>query len=220
MSRPGIGIMALLVVVLSVNGCKNSNPRGILSPETMQQVMWDMLRADELAMDQSARDTVRTNYLMHAVENYQQVFAVHNITKEEFYKSLRYYQERPDKNKELMDSIQAMGERSRRAFAVKDSLTQVKRLKEDSIRMKADSARMKTDSAMGKKDSLHRADSLRHRADSLKKADSVKRILPIAVTEKMKRGAVSPGAPARILQVERFKLRRDSLLKRRMITKP
>jgi hypothetical protein len=44
---------------------------------------------------------------------FQQVFAIHGITKDEFYKSYRYYEGHPDKNKILMDSVSAYATRQR-----------------------------------------------------------------------------------------------------------
>ena len=53
------------------------------------------------------------SYKYFATRAFQQVFDIYHITKEEFYKSYRYYEEHPDKNNILMDSLVAYGARQR-----------------------------------------------------------------------------------------------------------
>jgi hypothetical protein len=45
--------------------------------------------------------------------NYERVFKVHHVTKEEFFKSYNYYLQHPDKNKILMDTVVAYANRQR-----------------------------------------------------------------------------------------------------------
>jgi hypothetical protein len=44
---------------------------------------------------------------------YEHVFTIHHISKEDFYKSYRYYQQHPDKNKVLFDSLYAVVNRKK-----------------------------------------------------------------------------------------------------------
>ena len=57
------------------------------------------------------KDTVSLKLL--STQAFQQVFDLYHITKEEFYKSYRYYEEHPDKNNILMDSLSAYATRQR-----------------------------------------------------------------------------------------------------------
>lgn len=199
------------LIVLLLCGCKGKNGQEILSPETMKLVVWDMLRADEMAMSDNSKDTVRTHFLQHSVHAYEQVFAIHHITKEQFYRSYKYYQERPDENKALLDSVLAFGNRIKAVQDSKDSVQRVAQLKLDSARLKLDSARMKADTAKVKQDSLKKAlaDTLAAVAkrNAVKtKLDSMRKIMP------------SPAMKKPMLALP--KLRRDSLIKTKLRLKP
>jgi hypothetical protein len=152
-------------VLLLLFGCKGKRAGDILSPETMKLVVWDMLRADEIAMSENIKDTVRTHYLSHAVNAYEQVFAIHHITKEQFYRSYKYYQERPDENKALLDSVQAFGNQLKVIQERKDSLHRVQLFKQDSVRRAADTLKAKRDSLVAKHDSL----AVKHDTPAVKK---------------------------------------------------
>lgn len=174
-----IGVVATVLVLFMAAACGSSGHDGILPADKMQVVMWDMMRADELAMDATARDTARNSMLSHAIGYYQQVFAVHDITKEEFYRSLAYYQEHPDQNKVLMDSVQAIGNRERDAQSKRDSIQQVKQQKLDSIRLskeaaglKKDSLPINKDSLQAKKEALLKQEALLQQHINLKRVDS------------------------------------------------
>jgi hypothetical protein len=65
----------------------------------------------------SKKDTL--SYKLLATQAFQQVFDLYHITKEEFYKSYRYYEEHPDKNSILMDSLSAFAGRQRQELYIK-----------------------------------------------------------------------------------------------------
>ena len=83
---------------------KNNIPPGVLSKDKMQSVLWDMLRADQFVIDNASRDSL-LNKEKKSIELYEQVFKVHHITKNDFQKSLDFYQGRPDLLKIIIDSI-------------------------------------------------------------------------------------------------------------------
>ncbi|GGH74601.1 hypothetical protein GCM10011379_37340 [Filimonas zeae] len=145
----------------------------VLKPEEMKLVMWDMLRADEVASLEGIKDTVPNNLLRHAVEKYGQVFAVHGITREQFYNSYRYYQEHPEEHKVLMDSLLAFGNR------IKEQREKLKTAKIDSLQkatLRADSLAVKKDSAVVK-DSTHVRDSVAIK-DSINKVKGGMKVVP------------------------------------------
>ncbi len=74
----------------------------------MQLVLWDLLRADEYVVNNASKDST-LNIKVKSIELYDQVFRIHNITKDEFQKSLDYYQSRPDLLKVILDSISSQG---------------------------------------------------------------------------------------------------------------
>ena len=113
--------LRILVLVACVLSCKSSVPKDVLPPKKMQAVLWDVMQADEMADYYSAKDSTFHGLLKHA-EYYQKIFSIHKITKEDFSKSLSYYQNHPAVFKTVLDSLKSFGERMQRA----DSLTKMK----------------------------------------------------------------------------------------------
>jgi hypothetical protein len=99
--RIGPIILALVFVACSSN---NNVPSGIISPDKMQLIVFDLSKADEFVNNFIIKDTALDRN-KEAMKLYQQVFIIHKVTREEFYKSFQYYQSNPDKNKLLFDSI-------------------------------------------------------------------------------------------------------------------
>jgi hypothetical protein len=93
-------------------GCNNGNTKYILPLDSMKIVMFDFLVADQWNTIRMAKDT---NFVKakNNLKSYQQVLAVHRITKAVFDSSLHYYEQRPDIFKVLIDSVSAYGSRLR-----------------------------------------------------------------------------------------------------------
>jgi hypothetical protein len=113
MSRIRVGwlVIALLVTGSSCSD-KKSTPSGILSREEMQNVLWDMIQADQYSA-YLAKDSARVNLKMENLRLYEQVFQLHHLTREEFSKSYKYYMDHPDLTQPLFDSLLIMGNRLR-----------------------------------------------------------------------------------------------------------
>lgn len=89
--------------------CKNfitSNPKPI---NEMKVIMWDMYCADELFTEKQIKDSSLYKKPRERFKLYDQVFAIHKISRENFYSNYQYYVEHTDQFKILMDSIQAYG---------------------------------------------------------------------------------------------------------------
>ncbi|MEI6947849.1 DUF4296 domain-containing protein [Paraflavisolibacter sp. H34] len=101
-----IRALTILSVLLLCWGCGGNSqvPREVLPPQKMQQVLWDLIRADELTYARSGTDTNATK-LIHRTTLYQQVLRIHRISKEVFRKSYSYYQRNPDLMKVIIDSM-------------------------------------------------------------------------------------------------------------------
>ena len=97
----------LLVIFCSCN--TNKIPDDILPPEKMQDVLWDMIRADEFLVSYVIRDT-SVNRKTESIKLYEKVFEVHNISKSAFEKSFKYYQLHPKILQPIMDSLNARKE--------------------------------------------------------------------------------------------------------------
>ena len=86
--------------------CNNGMPKNVLPLNTMKVVMFDMLKAD----DWYARILVGDTLMQRVKEDiplYEQVFAVHKLTKKQFFDSYHYYESHPVAYKELVDSLES-----------------------------------------------------------------------------------------------------------------
>lgn len=95
-------ILGLFIIIFS---CKSSVPKDILPPKKMQTVLWDMMQADEMAEYYSTSDSGFKGIDKHTVY-YQNIFAIHKVSKESFKKSLDYYKDHPASLKQILDSLQ------------------------------------------------------------------------------------------------------------------
>lgn len=86
-----------LIPFLLLASCstKPKVPKEILSPEKMEAITWDLIRADGILTHTVAADST-TSELDKRAQMYQQVLQLHGITKEAYKRSLRFYESRPD----------------------------------------------------------------------------------------------------------------------------
>jgi Domain of unknown function (DUF4296) len=97
-------IALICIVFLFSCGDKNDIPSGIIKPVKMQKVLFDVLRAEAFVFDFVKKDSAK-NLEAESAKLQQQIFAVHKITKEEFYKSYNFYKTHPDLMQPLLDSM-------------------------------------------------------------------------------------------------------------------
>lgn len=93
-------------------GNNNETPPGILNPKKMQVVLWDIIKAEAYTAEMVKTDSVKKA----ADENLkmqQQVFSIHKITRNEFYKSYDYYKKNPAVFKVMLDSMIAQSGRQK-----------------------------------------------------------------------------------------------------------
>lgn len=102
-----------LSVFILVSCSSSPVPKGILSPNKMQEIVFDLIKADEFINGFAVKDS-SVNIKTRRLFLYQQVFSINQISKDDFYKSYRYYQQHPDKNKVLFDSLFAVANRKKR----------------------------------------------------------------------------------------------------------
>ena len=128
--------LRILILSICVLSCKSSVPKDVLPPKKMQAVLWDMMQADEMADSYSVKDSTFHGLAKH-VEYYQDIFSIHKINKEDFSKSLTYYQNHPAAFKAVLDSLKSFAERTQRA----DSLVKAKTPVVDTTAKKSDSTK-------------------------------------------------------------------------------
>ena len=107
--------LAFLLPFLFLYACstKQSVPKDILPPAKMQSILWDTFRADEMALYYQFKDSSYAR-LTKREELYQKIFQVHHITKDQFKRSLQFYQSRPDLLKTILDSLQKQSDKALR----------------------------------------------------------------------------------------------------------
>lgn len=97
-------LFILLATVIFTSCSKSKVPKGILEPEKMQAVYWDYLRADVYANELVRNDTNR-NATKENMRLQKEIFSVHEITKEAFYKSYDFYLKHPALMKDMLDTM-------------------------------------------------------------------------------------------------------------------
>lgn len=97
-------VFFVLIAGIFFISCRQQFPSGILPPDKMKLVFYDYLSADIYVSEYLAGDSA-TNEEEVIAEMQQQVFRKHKVTREEFFKSYRYYVAHPDQMKAVIDSM-------------------------------------------------------------------------------------------------------------------
>lgn len=99
-------IRCILIIATSVlfYSCKETVPSGIIKQNKMQEVLWDMLRADALSHQIANSDSTKLPDDERAKLT-RQVFIIHNITENQFDKSYSYYVQHPEIMRNMLDSL-------------------------------------------------------------------------------------------------------------------
>ena len=132
----------ITAVVLMQTGCSNKNrvPSGILDRDEMEGVLWDIIQADRFAAQFLNKDSA-LNIQDEKFKMYEQIFQLHDITREEFIKSYRFYLTRPDISRVMFDSMSVRSTRQRdELYKAKDSLAKI----QDSLSRAKDTLTIKT----------------------------------------------------------------------------
>jgi len=97
-------ILVAVTSILFACGNKKDMTSASLKPEKMQQVMWDIFRA-EAYTTQYYRSVGTKNDVLENARLQRQVFAIHKVSKEDFYQSLAYYKSNVELMKVMLDSM-------------------------------------------------------------------------------------------------------------------
>lgn len=135
MSR--ILILAFLFLIIGCNAGPEI-PKGILPPQEMQYIMWDMLQADGLAS--YSLDTVMRRPAKR-MELYSTVLATHKMSQGTFRKNIQFYESHPDLLKIVLDSLQQMALRDTATIVVKPQKVTTDTVKRDTTNRRLDSVK-------------------------------------------------------------------------------
>jgi len=99
--------VVLVCSVLTISSCNKSQkiPSNVLTQDKMQAVVWDMMRADQFLGDFVFAYDTTANKDSQSIRLYQQVLAIHKLSKEDFNRSWKYYKDHPALMQIIMDSI-------------------------------------------------------------------------------------------------------------------
>ena len=100
-----------LIALISC-GNKNKIPPGVLKPDKMQAVLWDVIKADAFTTEIIKKDSAK-NVTEENLKLQQEIFSIHQITRDIFYKSYNYYKTNPGQLKVIMDSMIIQAERNK-----------------------------------------------------------------------------------------------------------
>lgn len=103
----GIFLVLLSFIFLFVLSCsgKGKVPKGILPPEKMEEVMWDMVSAGEFLTGYVVNKGDSVNRYMESAKVYGKVLQFHKISQEQFDKSYLYYRLHPELMSVMVDSL-------------------------------------------------------------------------------------------------------------------
>jgi hypothetical protein len=104
--RPFLLIIASFLFFASC-GSKDEIPSGIITQDKMQAILWDMMRADQFLADYVLNRDSSKKKETESLKYYAKIFALHQVSKEDFEESFSFYRSRPALMKTMMDSISA-----------------------------------------------------------------------------------------------------------------
>ena len=105
-------ILLLVAIILVACNAATRVPEGVIAMNPMKELLWDIAQVEAYATQHIARDSTK-NIKAETLNLYQQVFALHKTSKEQFMGSINYYETHPEKQKILLDSLAQYGTRQR-----------------------------------------------------------------------------------------------------------
>lgn len=106
--KPSNSFTNLLVLfIFLLAACNDGRPKGVLSKEKMQAVLWDVAMAGEFANGYIYYSRPVENRVAVNNKLLDEIYRIHGIKKKDFEKSLEYYKQRPKQFMAILDSITA-----------------------------------------------------------------------------------------------------------------
>lgn len=107
---------ALFLFLLFLCSCSSEIPKDVLPPQKMEVVLYDVIRADEW-VDFARLSDSTFNRFSKRTALYDSVFRLQGINKEDYRKSLNFYQSRPDLLKEIWQSLRTKSDTALKKMA-------------------------------------------------------------------------------------------------------
>ena len=98
-------IRNILIVLLFTffYSCSDSIPSGIIKQKKMQEILWDIMRADALVKQLVKNDS--SKMLSENTRLTKEILIIHNVEEKQFEKSYSYYTHHPDIMTLMFDSL-------------------------------------------------------------------------------------------------------------------
>lgn len=97
--------LGFVICLLSFAACSSGPvPRDIIQPEKMQKVVSELIQVDEFITNFVTKDSTVDLKKKRSLL-YEQTFKLNGTTRKDFYTSYRYYEQHPDIQKALYDTI-------------------------------------------------------------------------------------------------------------------
>ncbi len=97
-------IIIMFVFFIAACNHKEEIPSDIIKPQKMQLILWDYLKADAYASEIIRKDSSKNDTLEN-IKLQKVIFENYKITKEDFYKSYKYYCSYPKMMTTILDSM-------------------------------------------------------------------------------------------------------------------
>jgi len=99
----------VVALLFFISSCNNSNyvPKDIIKPAQMQNIFWDMIRGEILAREMIKKDST-LNMKSAGLTITEKIFAIYNIDRIKFERSLDFYEKHPALMKVIFDSLHAV----------------------------------------------------------------------------------------------------------------
>jgi hypothetical protein len=107
-----ISILFIGLVLMSSCEKKDKLPASVLKPKKMQAVLWDVIKADVFTAEFIKKDSSK-NATAENQKLQQQIFAIHKVTRADFYTSYDYYKTNTAEFKKIIDSMVSQAERKK-----------------------------------------------------------------------------------------------------------
>ena len=113
--RQSGGLVLMLLLLVSCTNRK-SIPGGIIGPDSMRVIFRDAIEVDQYAGAFLLKDSAKRNTKLETRGWYENMFSLHHISRDDFERSLAFYQSRPDLMKDLLDSMSAHASADKMAY--------------------------------------------------------------------------------------------------------
>lgn len=102
-----IDLLFVLFLILSIAGCREERPNGVLSDDEMEKIIYELYMTDgALGAEGIFNDTVSSEY-------YNSVFNENGITKERFDSTLKWYSEHLEDFERVTENVSLRIEKER-----------------------------------------------------------------------------------------------------------